>query len=127
MCVRALSHAGAEGSARNYHWGRAESAVLDKTLLSKDSVVLREEEGQLMAACPSTGAPPAASSPGTSLVEVEWAEKRTELSLGEQKETKEDAEEGQKVPGSWKIVRREGHDWKSPKDFKHGWRFSLQF
>lgn len=62
----------------------------------------------------------------TSQVEVEWAEKRTELSLGKQKETKEDAEEGQKVPGSWKTVRRERHDWKGPKDFKCGRRFSLQ-
>lgn len=38
MCVRALSHAGAQGSARNYHWGRPESAVLDKILFWEDPV-----------------------------------------------------------------------------------------
>ncbi|KAJ7395381.1 hypothetical protein BTVI_155576 [Pitangus sulphuratus] len=62
--------------------------------------------------------PPAASSLGASWEEAEWDKKRRELSWGEEKETKEDTEEGQKVPGSWKTVRRERHNWKGPKDIK---------
>ncbi|KAJ7423926.1 hypothetical protein WISP_31192 [Willisornis vidua] len=63
-------------------------------------------------------APPAASSPGTSWAEAEQDEKRREQSWGEEKETEEDTEEGQKVSGSWKTVRRERHNWKGPKDIK---------
>jgi len=42
-----------------------------------------------------------------------------ELSSVEE-ETGEDIEEGQKVPGSWKAVRRQRHDWKGPKGIKCG-------
>lgn len=132
LCVRALSHAGAQASPLETAT-EGELWLLHRGKSLSERIQRVSEQGR--------GAADGSVSPGDRLSRAHTLRhlrplpqeppgrsrtgKDRKTVLGEEEEAERDVQEGQKVPGSWKSVRRERHGWKNPKDIKRGRRFSL--